>query len=221
MFHYIFMEEENRLDNTYSQNHSETMNGQTVVPHFNHGAHELMDVHEVLSAAIGALNLSTILRPHVKDQELLTILDRQYAFALDEYNMLVECFKTGKDPSHRTASYKMTTDNDFTYGMKPASQPKKPIQSASEITDEMISGYLLSSAKAGAAGKVPAALEATNPVVRRVLQDSIPNCIEMAYELSIYQNKHGYYQVPRFDEQTMEQILNTYGTAQGPMYKMQ
>ncbi len=204
--------------NAYSQNHSQTMNGQTVVPHFNHGAHELLDVHEVLSAMIGALNQKTILRPHVQDQELLNILDRQYAFALDEYNSLVECFQTGKDPSTTTTSYKMQTDNDSKYGLNP-SQPKKPIQTANEITDELITGFLLGSAKTAATGKVTAALESTNPVVRRVLQDSIPNCIEMAYELSLYANKHGWYQVPRFDDQTMEQIFSSYGKATGPMYK--
>ena len=78
----------------------------------NHGAHEVLDVHEVLSAAIGAMNQFILLRPHVQDQELLNILDRQYAFMLDEYNITLECFKTGQDPSHPTRSYKMQMGND-------------------------------------------------------------------------------------------------------------
>lgn len=61
-----------------------------------------------------------------------------------------------------------------------------------------------------------AALETTNPVVRRVLADSVPNCIEMAYELSIYQNKHHYYQVPQLAQQDMQQILNAYAPAGQP-----
>ncbi len=219
MFQTIFHKEEINLDqNAYSQNHSQSENGQAVVPQFNHGAHELLDVKEILSAMIGALNQKTIFRQHIQDQELLNIVDRQYAFALAEYNSLVECFQTGKDPSTTTTSYKMQTDNDTKYGLTP-SQPKKPIQGPNEISDELITGFLLGSAKAAATGKVTAALEATNPVVRRVLQDSVPNCIEMAYELSLYANKNGWYQVPRFDEQTMQQIMSSYGTAQGPMYK--
>jgi len=207
--------------NTYGQNQThQNMQTGSVSQQMNHGAHELFDVHEVLNSMIAGINLKTILRPHVKDQELLNILDRQYAFSLDEYNITVESFKTGQDPSHPTTSYKMQTGNDFVYGVKP-SQPKKPIQSASEITDEMISGYLLGSAKTSATAKTSAALETTNPVVRRVLADSIPNCIEMAYELSIYQNKHHYYQVPQLDQQTSQEMLNSYATAQGPMYKVQ
>ena len=34
----------------------------------NHGAHEVLDVHEVLSASIGALNTFIFFRPHVQDE---------------------------------------------------------------------------------------------------------------------------------------------------------
>lgn len=191
-----------------------TLQDGAVPPSMNHGGHELFDVHEVLNSAVGALNQSMILRPFVKDPELLDILDRQYRFMLDEYNITVECFKTGKDPSHPTQSYKMQTGNDFVYGMKPKS-PSKPIQSTTEISDEIISGFLLGSAKQGATAKTAAALETCNPVVRRVLADSVPNCIEMAYELSIYQNKHQYYQVPQLQDADMQMLLNSFAPAQG------
>ncbi|QUW23883.1 spore coat protein [Sporosarcina sp. Marseille-Q4063] len=181
----------------------------------NHGGHELFDVHEVLSGSVAALNQMILMRPQVKDPELLDIMDRQYRFALDEYNITVEAFKTGTDPSHPTGSYKMTQGNDFVYGMK-QSQPKKPIQSESEISDEIISGFMLDAAKTGASAKAMAALETTNPVVRRVLADSVPNCIEMAYELSIYQNKHHYYQVPQLAQQDMQQLLNAFATGGQP-----
>ncbi|MDW0117073.1 spore coat protein [Sporosarcina thermotolerans] len=201
---------QNQLGGEMHQN----MHTGSVPPTMNHGGHELFDVHEVLSSAIAGLNQAMILRPHVKDPELLDILDRQYRFAMDEYNITVECFKTGQDPSHPTGSYKMKQSNDFIYGMK-QSQPKKPMQNSNEITDEMISGFLLGSAKANATGKTAAALETCNPVVRRVLQDSIPNCIEMAYELALYQNKHHYYQVPQLAQQDMQQLVNSYASAQG------
>lgn len=199
--------------NQFGETHQNMHTG-TVPPMMNHGGHELFDVHEVLSGTIASLNQAMILRPHVKDPELLDILDRQYRFTLDEYNITVECFKTGMDPSHPTSSYKMKQGNDFVYGMK-QSQPKKPMQNASEINDEMISGFLLGSAKANASAKTMAALETTNPVVRRVLADSVPNCIEMAYELSIYQNKHHYYQVPQLAQQDMQALLNAFASSVG------
>lgn len=193
----------------------QNMHTGNVPQQMNHGGHEVLDLHEVLSGSVAALNQMILLRPQVKDQELLNILDKQYRFALDEYNITVEAFKTGKDPSHPTGSYKMTQGNDFVYGMK-ATQPKKPIQSASEMSDEIISGFMLDAAKTAASAKTMAALEVTNPVVRRVLADSVPNCIEMAYELSIYQNKHHYYQVPQLAQQDMQQLLNSFTTVGQP-----
>ena len=193
----------------------QNMHTGTVPPLMNHGGHELFDVHEVLSTSVAGLNQSMLLRQHVQDPELLDILDRQYRFALDEYNITVEAFKTGQDPSHPTGSYKMQGGNDFVYGMKP-SQPTKPIQSESEISDEIISGYLLGACKASATAKTTAALETCNPVLRRVLADSIPNCIEMAYETAIYQNKHHYYQMPQLAQQDMQQLLNSFAPSGQP-----
>ncbi|WP_420542198.1 spore coat protein [Sporosarcina ureae] len=193
---------------------SQNMQGGQVPPSLNHGGHELFDVKEVLSAALGALNQSVILRPHVQDPELLDILDRQYRFMLDEYNIIVQSFKTGKDPSHPTQRYQMKASSDFIYGMK-AKAPSKPIQSTGEINDEIISGFLLGAAKESATGKTAASLEVCNPVVRRVMADSVPNCIEMAYELSIYQNKHHYYQVPQLNDQDMNMLLNSFAPSQG------
>lgn len=178
-----------------------------------HGGHELLDMKEVLGGYVSLLNQSVILRQHVKDPDLLSILDRQYAFSLDAYNITVEAFKTGRDPSHPTGSYKMNLGHDFKYGFTPG-QPTKPIQQAGELSDEIISGFLLGAHKSSAKALTATALETTNPVLRRVLADSIQNCIEMAYELSIYQNKKGYYQVPQLSSNDMTALLNSFDTAQ-------
>ncbi|MBT2603980.1 spore coat protein [Bacillus sp. ISL-53] len=203
------------MQNQYQQGQvHQNMQTGAIPPQMNHGGHEVFDVHEVLSGAIGTLNTYTLLRQHVQDQELLDILDRQYQFIQDEYNISLECFQTGQDPSKPTQSYKMNQGNDFIYGLTPT-QPKKPLQSVSEITDECISGLMLAAVKSAAPMKAMAALEITNPVVRRVFADSVPNCIEMAYEISIYQNKHHYYQVPQLAQQDMQQMMNSYAPAQG------
>ena len=203
------------MQNQYQQGQvHQNMQTGAIPPQMNHGGHELFDVHEVLSGTIGTLNTYTLLRQHIQDQELLDILDRQYQFIQDEYNITLECFQSGQDPSKRTQSYKMNQGNDFIYGLT-TTQPKKPLQSVSEITDECISGLMLGAVKSTASMKAMAALEITNPVVRRVLADSVPNCIEMAYEISIYQNKHHYYQVPQLAQQDMQQMLNSYAPAQG------
>ncbi len=195
----------------FTQSSESQDNGQPMS--MNHGAHEIMDVHEVLSAAIGALNQCVLMRDQIQDPELLGILDRQYAFMLDEYNTTREAYQTGQDPKHPTKTYNMQISNDVNYGLT-AGEPKKPIQSANEVNDAILAGSLLAMHKAGAAGKTQAALESTNPVVRRVLQDSVPNCIEMAYEVSLFLNKRGIYQVPQLSQNDMNIMLNMYGPAE-------
>lgn len=39
----------------------------------------------------------------------------------------------------------------------------------------------------------------------------------MAFELSIYQNKHHYYQVTQLTQQDMQQMVNSFAPAQGMM----
>lgn len=185
----------------------------TVPQQMNHGGHEVFDVQEVLTGTIGVLNSYIMFRQHIKDQELRDILDRQYQFIADEYNITLDCFKSGTDPSKPTQTYKMTENNNFIYGLTPT-QPKKPVQSASQLSDECISSLMLDTAKASAQQKTIAALEVTNPVVRRVLADSVPNCIEMAYEISHYQNKNHYYQIPQLAQQDMQQMVNSFAAAE-------
>ncbi|GLC89825.1 spore coat protein [Lysinibacillus piscis] len=183
----------------------------------NHGGHELMDMHEAIGTIISAMNHAIICRPHVKSPELLNILDRQYNFTLGMYNTIVEAFRTGHDPSVPTGRYQMETGNQFKYGLQ-AGQPKTPMQNANELNDETVSGFLLGAQKGMATAFTAAATETTNPVVRRVVADSIPNCIEMAYELSIYQNQQGFYQVPQYSPQDMQALLNEYGTTTNPLH---
>ncbi|KAB2335560.1 spore coat protein [Bacillus mesophilum] len=203
------------MENQQQGQMHQNMHTGTVPPQMNHGGHEVFDLNEVLSAGVGTINQYVLLKEHVQDPELRDMMNRQHAFLVQEYNTTVECFKTGQNPQVPTQTYNMTQNNDFIYGLTPT-QPKKPFQSASEINDEYISGCLLSAHKSGASLKTMSALEVTNPVVRRVLADSVPNCIEMAYELSIYQNKHHYYQVPQLAAQDMQALTNAYAPASTP-----
>ncbi|MGG3888823.1 spore coat protein [Metabacillus fastidiosus] len=200
--------------NQQGQQVHENMQTGTIPQQLNHGGHEFFDVSEILSGSIGVINEYTLIRDHIKDQELLDILDRQHAFMKQEYNTLVDAFKTGSKPSVSITSYNMKQNNDFIYGLKP-SEPKKPAQSASDLQDQCFSNLMLGAVKSCASAKAMAALECTNPVVRRVIADSVPDCIEMAYEISLYQNKHHYYQVPQLKEEDMQQILNSYAPVQG------
>ncbi|MGB3784653.1 spore coat protein [Priestia megaterium] len=195
-------------------NHELPTNMQTgaVPPQLNHGGHELFDVHETLAGSINVMDQFMMFRQYVKEQELLDIIDRQYQFILNEYNLIVEAFSTGQKPADSTHVYNMKQSHTFVYGLKP-SQPKKPNQSVEEINEKGISGHMLGLVKSQASLLTMTALEITNPVVRRIFGDSVPNWIEMAYEISLYQNKHHYYQVPQLAKEDMQQMITSFAKA--------
>lgn len=194
------------------QNQQNTMNQQNMP--MNHGGHEVFDLHEALSGMINVLDQYIMFRQYVKDPELLDLLDRQYQFIADQYNITVECFKTGQKPAQETSTYMMKQDHQVTYGIKP-SQPKKPCQSLAEVNDAGLSGHMIGLIKSQTAQLSMAALEATNPVVRRVVADQIPNYIEMAYEIFLYQNKHAHYQVPQLSPEDMQKVTTSYAPTTG------
>ncbi|CAM4497617.1 spore coat protein CotF [Paenibacillus endophyticus] len=178
-------------------------------PQGNHGGHEMFDMHEVLACSINMLDQFMILRQFVRDAELLNILDRQYTFALSQYNLTVECFSTGQRPQQNTATYLINEIVQPVYGMQQA-PPKKPIQSLSEISDAGISASMLGLVKSHASLLTMSALEVTNPAARRVLASQVQNFIEMAYELFMYQNRRKYYQVPQLATSDMHLMSNAY-----------
>ncbi len=181
----------------------------------NHGGHEMFDSHEVLASIISVLDQYLIYDQYIKDQELRTILYRQHAFINDLYNTIVEAFSTGEKPSHSTRVYKMHQNNNTVYGLTPG-QPKKPFTSANQVNDQGVSGYMLGLLKSTGSLFAMTALEMTNPVLRRVIADSVPNFIEMAYEIFLYQNKRHYYQVPQLAQQDMNQMLSSFAPSQQP-----
>ncbi|MGP4077987.1 spore coat protein [Halobacillus sp. K22] len=200
------------------QNQNQMQSNKTMQPNLapnqnqNHGGHELFDAHEVIAGVISMLDQYQMYAQHIQDQELKDILNRQSAFVTQMYNTIVQSFQTGQDPNMPTQQYKMNQNNNAVYGLKPG-QPKKPNQSVNELSDQGLSAYMLGQTKSLASLLTMTALEMTNPVLRRVISDSVPNFIEMSYEIFLYQNKNGYYQVPQLNQQDMNQMLQSYQPA--------
>lgn len=187
-------------------------------PKMNHGGHEMFDSHEVLAGLINVLDQYLIFDQFIQDQELRSILYHQHSFISDLYNIAVEAFSTGKDPSHPTRTYEMKQNNNVMYGISP-SQPKKPNRSINDVSDQGLSAYMLGLIKSTASLLTMTSLEVTNPVLRRVFADSVPNFIEMGYELFLYQNKNQYYQVPQLAQKDMSQMLQSYTPAQNVQFQ--
>lgn len=187
------------------------------MPQLQFGGHEIMDAHEAIGAVIGGLEHYNLSQEQIQDQTLAQIAQRHREFLTQLYNTIIDTFQSGQEPNVKTQTYHMQDANtQTTFGVQQG-KPKTPIQNISELTDECISGSFLGHLKGIATHFTTTALEATHPVLRRIFADSVPNVIEMAYEIYLYQNKHAYYQVPQYNAHDTQAIINSFAPIQNNM----
>jgi spore coat protein CotF len=185
----------------------------------NLGAHEVMELHEVLCNTINGINHFQLLRPHVSDQQLGSILDKQMQFMNQEYNNMVQTINAqgvSMGPPYRSSQ---TTQPK--YGLNNP-QPHTPSTSPQQLSDRDIASGMLGCHKSSALMKTMAALECAEPNLRRMLQQGSTNCSEMAYEVWQYMNENGYYQVPTMKQMTTDTMISSYTTSANnpPMLNM-
>lgn len=176
----------------------------------NLGAHETMELHEVLTHTIDGINQLQLYRPHVKDPQLRNILDNQINFAHQEYNNMVNA--TSQRGRGEAVPYRRIGNVSPSYGLRNPG-PVAPNVSPDEIDDRDISSGMLGFHKSSAKLKMSASLEFADPYLRRMVQQGAINCSEQAYEVWNYMNQKGYYQVPTMKEMTTGTMVNTFQPA--------
>lgn len=177
-----------------------------------YGAHEVMELHEVLTDAIDGINRFQLYRPHVTDNELLSILDHQVQFMTQNYNNMVQAAnQTGLG---QATPYRAPKSPQPKYGLHNP-QPQSPNDSVNAMDDQDVSSGMLGCHKASAFVRMMGALECANPELRRMMQQAAVNCSEQAYEVWQYMNEKGYYQVPTMKEMTTDTMMSTYSTTTG------
>ncbi|RKD21838.1 coat protein F [Ammoniphilus oxalaticus] len=182
------------------------------------GAHELMEMHEVLTDTINGINLFQLYRPHVKDQQLAQMMDNHLQFMISEYNGMVQALN--QRGMGQAVPYQAPKNFTPSYGLNnPPTQ--MPNTSANQMDDRDVSSGMLGCYKASTICKTMAALECADSGLRRMMQQGATNCSEMAYEVWQYMHQQGYYQVPTMKDITTHTVIDSYGQAQmGQMSNM-
>jgi spore coat protein CotF len=198
--------------NTQNQN---TQNQNTQGQYSQFGAHEVMEVHEVLTNAINGINTGELMVRFVRDTQLQSMLTRQVQFMVQEYNSLVQAmnnrtFNQQQSIPYRTQSRNMNQAPQ--YGLNNPS-PMSPNASINEMDDRDVSAIMLGLHKTGAGRKMMAALECADSQLRRMMQQGAVNCSELAYETWQYMNSKGYYQIPTLKQTTTQTFMNTFNPA--------
>ncbi|WP_180953550.1 spore coat protein [Bacillus sp. T33-2] len=171
------------------------------------GAHEVLELHEVIEYSINALHQFHLYQPHVQEEELWNSLNRQIEFMVKEYDFLISLADAPSANKNDTV-YDFSLEADPIYGMDNPQQTF-PKASSGRITDRDIASGMLNCHKAGASLKLRASLECANPTLRSALLQGVKNSADMAYEVFQYMNMRGYYQVPILNNQRY--VLNQYG----------
>ena len=174
------------------------------------GAHEMMELHEVLTDTIDGINQFQLYRSHVQDDQLLNILDNQTQFMMQEYNSLVSMISSqgghGSVPQ-RTLSGQQNFSPS--YGMRQP-EPEMPKTSMQMLEDRDVASGMLGCHKASALSRMHATLEIADTQIRHSIMQGANSCAEQAYELFQYMNQKGFYQVPTLAEQTTQTMMGMY-----------
>lgn len=179
------------------------------------GAHEVMQLHEVLTDTIDGINQFQLYRPHVQDPQLRSILDNQISFMIREYNNMVQTVQ--QQSRSEAIPYRRIKNTAPEYGFKNPG-PNAPNLSADEMDDRDVASGMLGCHKSSAILKMTASLEFADPTLRRMLQQSAINCSEQSFEVWNYMNQKGMYQVPTMKQMTTSTMINSFGMAQMPHF---
>lgn len=175
--------------------------------HFTLGAHEVLELHEVLEGTVSSIHQFRLYQPNVRDHDLGTLLNTQVSFMLNEYDYLVslsESISSIRGEAYRREALLHAVP---VYGLDgPHMIYPKP--SIPQMTDRDIASGMLQVLKNGAVMKMRASLEVASRQLRDALLQASQNCSEQAYEVFLYMNRRGYYQVPVLSNQ--QDVLRQY-----------
>jgi spore coat protein CotF len=168
------------------------------------GAHETIEIHEVLTSSINAINQFQLYRPYIQDRQLRSILDYQTAFMIQEYNNIVGLLANHGMEHGR--GYIDSVQQNF----RPMYGLESPNSSVRGLDDREIASAMLGTHKSSATYRMHATLQCADPQLRRTMMQGANSCAEQAYELFQYMNAKGYYQVPTLQNQTMQTLMDVY-----------
>ncbi|UFJ39223.1 spore coat protein [Brevibacillus humidisoli] len=176
--------------------------------HHQYGAHEVIELHEVLAASVDALNLFRVYLSYVQDPELEQIVSHQLSFMTDEYNSLIHLIHGRGMPA--ASSYKKVAAPGQQAGMQGGEQVERPNRAFELIDDRDVVSTLLGTHKAGAKLRMDAALECADAQIRSALLQAANNCAMQAFETWGYMNRRGFYELSTLQPTASAHVLGRY-----------
>ena len=174
------------------------------------GAHEAMEVHEILTEKINMMNHFNLYAQQAKNPQLKEMIHRHLQEEIKSYDTIVSYthdYQTFSPMSSNTNVGSVKPDQ-IQYGLDNPSMLTP--ESNTTFNDYEIASALLICHKNGASNGVKATLEIADPNLRQVLLNGAVNCVNQAYEVFLFMNQQGQYQIPTMRDHTAKTYLHTF-----------
>jgi spore coat protein CotF len=174
-----------------------------------YGAHETMEVHEILNEKINLINHFSFYAQQAQLPELRDMINRHLQTAVQSYDQLVGYTHDYNAVANRPAPYGMpqVQPQQVQYGLH---QPGTHAPMQGQFDDRQIAGSMLSCHKNSAKNHMAGSLECADPNVRQMLVNGAVDCANQAYEVFLFMNRMGAYQVPTMQDHTAKTFLHSY-----------
>lgn len=178
------------------------------------GAHETMEVHEILNEKINMINHFSMYSEMTQNPQLRQMIDRHLQTAIQSYDQLIAYSHDYSAGNHIQPAYPMpqATPQQIQYGLRNPSDQMPQMQG--RLNDHQIMSAMLSCHKNSATNHMKASLECADKNVRQMLVNGAVSCSNQAYEVFIMMNQLGLYQVPTMQDQTAKTYLHSYQPVQ-------
>ncbi|HUC94159.1 MAG TPA: spore coat protein [Paenibacillus sp.] len=177
------------------------------------GAHESMETHEILMEKINCISHFNLYAQEVKNPQLMDMIVRHQQEEIRSYNEIVNYTHdyNGFSPIPPHTNIQGITPQQIRYGLH--NPPEFAPQADARFYDGEIATAMLLCHKNGARNCSSAALECADPNLRMLMMNSAATCMNQAYEVFLFMNEQGLYQVPTLKDHTAKTLLHRYQPA--------
>ncbi|MFD2613286.1 spore coat protein [Paenibacillus gansuensis] len=174
------------------------------------GAHETLEVHEILNEKVNMMNHFGLYATQAQSPQVSQMIDRHLQSAMVSYDQLVNYTHDYVEPQTSNKMHHVTETpvQQIQYGLNQPS-PVSP-QGGAEFNDQQILAAMLSCHKNSAKNHMAKALECADPNLRQMLVNGAVQCTDQAYEVFLFMNEQGQYQVPTMKDHTAKTYLHTF-----------
>ena len=174
------------------------------------GAHEAMEVHEILTEKINMINHFHMYAAQAKNPQLKEMIHRHLQEEIKSYDAVVSYTHDYQNfaPMPANTNIRSAQPDQIQYGLDNPSMVAP--EANTTFNDFEIASALLICHKNGAANGVKATLEIADPNLRQVLLNGAVNCVNQAYEVFLFMNSQGQYQIPTMKDHTAKTYLHAF-----------